>query len=104
MNGPHQPIFGREIFEANIVAADGLNQRRMTKRILRVRTATQCRVPYDPAWTDDSDMVGIDGIEKTGAALDPFAFPSDLQDGVVGEVGRSDDRGALFQPESCIGS
>ena len=64
--------------------------------------ATQRRIADDLAGSDDADAVGVDRIDQAGAALDPFAFPANLRDGVVGEVGRAEDGGVLVEAQNRV--
>ena len=85
MNGPHQAIVGGEVLEANVIAADGLDQRGMAQRILRIRPPAQRGIPDDLAGPHDADVIGTDGVDQADAALNPLPFPADLRDRIVGE-------------------
>ena len=95
-------VVGGEILEANIIAADGLDQGGMAQRILGRGPAAQRGVADDLAGSDDADVVGVDRIDEAGAALDPLAFPANLRDGIVGEVGSAEDGGVLVEAQNGV--
>src|ERR1700691_2566142 len=93
---------GREIFQPDVIAADGLDEGGMAQRAFGGRTAAECRIPHDFAGSDDADMVGIDGVDQAGAARYPFSLPADLGDWIVFEIRCSYDGGIFFQTEKRI--
>src|SRR5579862_5263157 len=103
MNRPHQAIVGREILEAEIIAADRFDQRGMAQRILRIRPAAERRVANDLAWADNPDMIGVNRVNQADAPLYPFPFPANLRDRIIGKIGRSDDCGVLVEPQNRVG-
>ena len=102
VQAPHQTIVGGEILEAQIAAADGLDQRRMAERILRVRPSAECGIADDLARADDADVLRVDGVDQADVAGNPFAFPAHLRDRIIGEIGRAANGGVLFQPEGDV--
>src|ERR1035438_5859227 len=100
---PHQTIVGGEVFEAKIVAVDGLNQGRMAQRVLGVGAAAQGGIAGDAAGADDSGVAGVVCIDEGSAALDPLAFPAHLADGIVREIGAAEDSGILVETQERVG-
>ena len=49
-------------------------------------------------------MVGFESIDQTEMSLNPFAFPSHLAHGIVGQVGRPDDVSVLLKTQNRIGA
>ena len=101
---PHQAIFGREVFEAHVIAANRFDQRRMAQRVLRVGSSAQRCVADDLSRPDDADVFGIDGVNQTDVPLDPFAFPANLRHRVIGEVRCSEYRGIPIETKNRVGS
>ena len=100
---PHQAVAGGEIFEANVVAADRLDERGMAQRILRHSAGRpSAGLPAILPGPDDADVIGVDGVDQADASRDPLAFPADLGDGIVGEIGGAGDGGVLFETQSGV--
>jgi hypothetical protein len=80
-------VLGGEILEADVMAADGLDERGVAEGVLGVGPAAQGGVADDFAGPDDANVGGVKRVDEAQAALNPFAFPADLGDGIVGEIG-----------------
>jgi hypothetical protein len=96
-------VLGGEILEADVTAADGLDERGVAEGVLGVGPAAQGGVADDFAGADDANVIGVKRVDEAQAALNPFAFPADLGDGIVGEVGGSADDGVFVQAEKGVG-
>src|ERR1017187_3694122 len=96
-------IVGGEIFEAKIVAVDGVNQGRGAQGALRVGAGSQRGTAGDPAGPYDAGMSGLDGLDEGGAALNPLAFPTHLAEGIIREIGAPEaGRGLGEAPERVV--
>ena len=101
---PHETVFGGEILEAQIGAADGLDQGGMAQRVLVVGTTAERGIPHNPSRPDDSSMVSIHGVNQGHVPLYPFALPADLRHRIIAEIGSAEQNRVLLQTEQRIGS
>ena len=53
---------------------------------------------------DDAGIVGVVGVDESGVAGDPAAFPADLGDGVVVHVGGAGEDGVGGEAEESVGA
>ncbi len=66
---------------------DGLDERGVAQRVGCGGASADGRAAGDFSGADDGDVAGVDGVDEADVAGDPLAFPSDLGDGIVGEIG-----------------
>ena len=105
VQAPHEALLiGGEVLEAHVATTDGLSDRGMAQRILRIGPAADFLIAGDLACTDDARVAGLQGVDQAEVSLNPLAFPSDLAHGVVGQVGRSNDVRVVFEAQDRMGA
>ena len=74
----------------------------MAQRVLLVGPASQGYVTGDFPGTGDPDIHGIEGIDQAHTSRDPLTLPTDLRDGIIGEVGAAEKGGIFLETQGRV--
>ncbi len=104
MNRPHVILAGVTVFHADILATGEFQQGGMTKLGGSVDAAHNRGIADDLALSGDTDVLRIHGRDEADKSLDPAAFPANLGERIVSQIGRSQNRRARIEAQKGVGA